>query len=360
MPLRMAFHSLCLQCHDDPADEGKVHPIIEDEGCLACHDPHSSMNNKLLVESPDNLCLDCHDDKLEGNVVHEAATDGGCTDCHNPHSSKNDSLLVENPPDLCAQCHDDPSLEGKVHPVIEDDGCLACHNPHSAEKKALLDEPPPELCMECHDDVAEGSYVHGAITDGTCTDCHDPHASKNSPLLVEAIPELCGECHDVPDPEDSVLHTAVSDGNCTDCHFPHAGDKPRLLKEEYDTVRYPKGFSEKMYALCFDCHDTSLVTGEAESTGFRDGEKNLHGIHVSGALIPNKYGIIKRGKARSCSMCHDPHGSTQDYNLIRQYSSNGMSIYSLDYTPLQDGGRCMVGCHKPRAYHRTTTTAVAN
>lgn len=219
-------------------------------------------------------------------------------------------------------------------------------------------------CSKCHSDwistARSRPVVHPPFDEGDCSSCHEEHGADGRLVLLEEGEALCLQCHDVPDSRDTVVHTAVSDGGCTDCHLPHAGDRPKLLVDEYTTKRYPKGFSEKMYTLCFDCHDASLVTGPAESTGFRDGNKNLHNVHVRGAVIPNKYGIVRRGKARSCSLCHDPHGSTQDYNLISTYSNNGISVFSLTYTSLEDGGKCMVGCHKPRSYHRTSTTTVVH
>jgi predicted CXXCH cytochrome family protein len=127
--------------------------------------------------------------------------------------------------------------------------------------------------------------------------------------------------------------------------------------ENYNVERYPKGFKEDMYTLCFECHDSSLVTGSAEGTEFRNGSKNLHEIHVLGAIKPNKYGIIKRGKARSCSVCHDPHGSSQSHNLIRTYSCEGVFCFTMTYYALEDGGKCMVGCHKQKYYHRKTSSA---
>jgi predicted CXXCH cytochrome family protein len=134
----------------------------------------------------------------------------------------------------------------------------------------------------------------------------------------------------------------------------HAGSQPKLLAAKYSTERYPKKFTEENYALCFECHDSTLVTasGADDTTNFRNGSKNLHNVHVQGALIPNKYGIIKRGKARSCVGCHDPHGSSQPFDLVRQYECQGIFCYTMTFYPLEDGGKCMVGCHKPRSYHR--------
>jgi predicted CXXCH cytochrome family protein len=125
---------LCVECHDDPADNGTLHPIIEDDGCYACHSPHASANGSLLIEPRSTLCLECHDDPTSKAVPHEAAADGGCVDCHDPHSSKNKPLLLKAGSDLCAECHDD-LMEGKLHSIIDEDGCLACHDPHSSDNR---------------------------------------------------------------------------------------------------------------------------------------------------------------------------------------------------------------------------------
>jgi predicted CXXCH cytochrome family protein len=37
-------------------DEGAMHSIIEEDGCQACHDPHSSDNAKLLSGPAEGLC----------------------------------------------------------------------------------------------------------------------------------------------------------------------------------------------------------------------------------------------------------------------------------------------------------------
>jgi predicted CXXCH cytochrome family protein len=202
--------------------------------------------------------------------------------------------------------------------------------------------------------VDGGVVVHEAVSDGSCTDCHTPHASKNSPLLLSDQSSLCGECHEIAGEYDKVLHTAITDGECTDCHGAHTAPHPKLLLASYNTDRYPGPFTPEKFALCFECHDTSLVTGRGEDdvTNFRSGKKNLHDLHVQGALEPNKYGIVKRGKARSCASCHDPHASSQPYTLVREYICATIQCYTMTYYPFEDGGKCAVGCHKPKSYHR--------
>ena len=275
-------------------------------------------------------------------------------DCHDPHASGNRKLLVKEGPALCSECHDG-IMEGKAHTIIEEDGCQACHDPHSSDSAKLLPGPADGLCQECHDSMVEGPVVHEAVSGGSCTDCHSPHASANRPLLLSDQPTLCGQCHEILGEFDKLLHTAITDGDCTDCHKAHSGGEEKLLVAPYNRERYPKGFEEGMYALCFQCHDASLVTGKAEDgvTNFRNGNKNLHDLHVQGALEPNKYGIVKRGRARSCVACHNPHGSSQPFDLLREYECESVLCYTMTYYPLEDGGKCMVGCHKPKSYKRS-------
>lgn len=261
--------------------------------------------------------------------------------------------------DQCADCHDDRIKEMRakksVHPALEDDACGDCHEFHGDNEKLILVEEGNALCLQCHDDPAEGRVVHEAVSDGSCTDCHDPHSSGQDALLIEETAKLCSQCHDVPDEMSNMTHSALSDGECTDCHDPHSAEFSRLLIDKYETTRFPGGFTEEMYTLCFQCHESSLVTGGAEETNFRNGSKNLHNVHVMGALKPNKYGIVKRGRARSCSICHNAHGSTQPYSLIRKYEHKGITFLTMTYTSSEDGGNCTVGCHKPQGYTRSSS-----
>ena len=302
-------------------------------------------------------CAECHEERIgeirAKKVIHSAIEDDACEDCHESHGDDERLVLVEEGSALCLQCHDDPA-EGKVvHEAVTDGDCIDCHDPHSSDKASLLVDAVPELCLQCHDDPTEGKVVHEAVSDGSCTDCHNPHSSDQGALLTEGIPDLCSQCHDIPDEMNSLTHTALSDGECTDCHDPHSTEFSKLLIDKYETTRFPGGFSEEMYPLCFLCHESSLVTGGPEDTNFSNGSKNLHNVHVMGALKPNRYGIAKRGKARSCSICHSPHGTTQPFSLISKYVHKGIIFLTMTYTPSEDGGNCTVGCHKPQDYNRT-------
>lgn len=59
----------CIKCH--PAQRGPFafeHEAMR-EGCVICHQPHGSVNAKLLTERNGNLCLKCHIDARSSDIT---------------------------------------------------------------------------------------------------------------------------------------------------------------------------------------------------------------------------------------------------------------------------------------------------
>jgi predicted CXXCH cytochrome family protein len=260
----------------------------------------------------------------------------------------------------CSDCHKEwlakaRTLAGQHSPFADGD-CVSCHKEHGETNKLVLNAQGAKLCVDCHDDpAAGGKKVHTVVADNGCLDCHNPHSSANPKLTVKPGAKLCADCHEVPGPDQPVRHTALDDG-CSGCHDPHSSANPNLLLKAYKNEKTVKTYVPKDYDLCFDCHDQALVTAEGEKssvTGFRNGQTNLHNVHVMGPLEKNKYGMIKRGKPHACGICHSAHASDQDYVLIRQYDCGEVFCFTLNYTKEGEGGFCRVGCHKPLAYSRT-------
>jgi DmsE family decaheme c-type cytochrome len=52
----------CAKCHSDKRGPFAFeHAAMRLEGCMSCHEPHSSVNPKMLVRSQQHLlCLECH------------------------------------------------------------------------------------------------------------------------------------------------------------------------------------------------------------------------------------------------------------------------------------------------------------
>ena len=80
-------------------------------------------------------------------------------------------------------------------------------------------------------------------------------------------------------------HGPIQDRDCSACHNPHSSPYFRLLTNEYPKEFYSPFFLSN-YALCFRCHDSGLAKDEHTTTltEFRDGDRNLHFIHVNRSI----------------------------------------------------------------------------
>jgi predicted CXXCH cytochrome family protein len=341
--------ALCYMCHTPFGKKPHVHPPVKDGMCTTCHNPHSSDQSKLLVQPLKDLCLMCHPDKVDHKYVHGPTSAGDCTACHNPHESDNDKLVLKKQPDLCLTCHVDMAnmLKKKdVHPALLM-GCTACHNPHGSSYKKMLSAEGEKLCFQCHPQIAEtiekAKVVHAPIkTEKACVSCHSPHASDSPKLLPKTGKDLCLTCHkDIITSKMTVLHGPIRDGSCTACHSPHGSPYFRMLKKEFPSDFYVS-YSDKEFELCFSCHNRDLLRfpDTMFATGFRDGNRNLHYLHVN-----------REFKGRSCVACHNVHGGTLPKLLATQVEFGKWS-FSLNYQKTDTGGSCQPGCHKRYSYDR--------
>lgn len=101
----------CVQCHRDKVnklDRSGHMPVREGKlQCSSCHNPHGSMNVRLLRVGTtlNDQCWSCHADKRGPFLWDHAPVRESCTNCHDPHGSPNDRMLVAKNPFLCQRCH---------------------------------------------------------------------------------------------------------------------------------------------------------------------------------------------------------------------------------------------------------------
>jgi predicted CXXCH cytochrome family protein len=362
---------LCVGCHEEIAakiESAKtVHDPVED--CTDCHDPHGGSVDALLleVESADDLkplCFGCHDeDLIKQQYTHGPAEQGECGICHDPHASSVNSLLLAEGAELCGDCHDEVAdlLEASeyVHSPVED-GCTECHNPHSGPGSFMLAAEGKELCNECHDDIvdeaANAAVDHAPALDETgCLNCHSPHASNVESNLLKPQQDLCLGCHNQPvESGDSTLidmqkqllqnevwHEPIRKDGCAGCHQPHGSANFRLLKKPFPP-RFYANFDLEQYALCFSCHEDLAMTVERTRTltNFRDGDRNLHFLHVN-----------KARRGRTCRACHELHASPDPLH-ISERAQFGNWLMPIHFEKKEAGGSCHPGCHSIKLYDR--------
>lgn len=271
---------------------------------------------------------------------------------------------------VTSKCHGEIKSGEVVHDPIKTEGCSVCHSEGGGKNPKLPKGHSPvaaiprseinELCLGCHDDfqkiLAKAKHVHGPIEKKSCVSCHSPHSSKHKHLLKELPPKLCLQCHSseveandkrmIPNIEallksNAHKHKPVADGGCLDCHVAHAGENLSLLKKPY-TDQFYVAYDDGNYALCFECHDSALATKSlaTDETGFRNGEQNLHFLHIQ-----------DKRKGRSCRACHEVHAAENSKLLSRWVPFKGLKI-PLQYTGTPTGGNCVTACHGLKKYDR--------
>ena len=102
----------CFTCHLDKRGEFSLpnaHPVLAGKvTCADCHDPHKGKVIKRTgaeLETPNETCTKCHTSQKGPFLFPHQAMQEGCTVCHNPHGSVNQKMLVARDANLCLRCH---------------------------------------------------------------------------------------------------------------------------------------------------------------------------------------------------------------------------------------------------------------
>lgn len=103
----------CFQCHLDKRGEFSLpytHPVLAGHvSCVDCHDVHRGdavRGGGASLEAETATCIRCHTQQAGPFVYeHGAIREEGCTACHDPHGSVNDKMLIARDDNLCLRCH---------------------------------------------------------------------------------------------------------------------------------------------------------------------------------------------------------------------------------------------------------------
>jgi DmsE family decaheme c-type cytochrome len=142
----------CASCHEAVVMEFQqrsAHPLESGNvRCTDCHDLSSVGTTEFNIGF-DWSCQNCHEDNsgpflYEHPVVYGHLVEGGtCMECHQPHGSVNDRLLKQSGKALCLQCHGLPPGHLTAHggfPSRYD--CIQCHDEiHGSFSNRLLLDP---------------------------------------------------------------------------------------------------------------------------------------------------------------------------------------------------------------------------
>ena len=116
-----AFHTIinprkspqvCFECHlEMRAKFGLPHHHELDGGnlsCSECHDSHKGPAIRAgasVLAGQDESCIKCHAAQRGPFAFEHEAMREGCVTCHDPHGSLNAKMLTERNSNLCLKCH---------------------------------------------------------------------------------------------------------------------------------------------------------------------------------------------------------------------------------------------------------------
>jgi len=217
--------SNCNSCHNPHGSNTRgmvfdvAHAAVAEGKCTECHQKPTSLETKKRTTQ---LCRDCHQDMVDQtfnkNRVHWPLVDKvGCVNCHDPHASKEQKLLQGSVVKVCGSCHGDtvqlqewsiknPENKRLCEPVKKGN-CIACHSPHAADNVLLIREQDISfgLCGRCHEWETHSTHpigeklidIRAKNLSITCLSCHNACGTANNPsmLTFSTTHELCIQCH---------------------------------------------------------------------------------------------------------------------------------------------------------------------
>lgn len=369
-----------------------MHEPFKMGACQICHIPKGNNPAALVKGNIHEICYECHKTKYTKPFDHKPVKEGKCTACHDPHQSDTPKMLKgDSINTTCLKCHDKVNgvqgvtkfitMNGKYRHKAAEKSCLECHDPHTSNYQPLMKkEVGLEFCLDCHSSIKDrrdmrkwinnARYKHGAVGESKkkCLECHDPHSSDHPNILKKDSVQMCLSCHDKslkadedggtlmnmaehlrnnPNWHKPIREADAKDGGCGACHEPHGSDNFSILKKSF-TKNFYADLENKDF-FCFKCHKESKIaeqfTTNDEITKFRDGDVNLHYLHVNDR------------KGRACRACHDEHAS-KNKHLIRDFTDFNSVKFPLRYVDAPSGGSCAPACHKKFDYDRSSPKGI--
>ncbi len=180
-----AISLICLKCHTANATfnlhnwNAGAH-AINDVSCSDCHKIHAGPDLKVKPRDTAAMCERCHlQEKAEFSLPsHHPVPEKRvfCTDCHDPHGTINDKLLRKSTvKETCTQCHAEKEGPFVFEHAENTEDCRTCHSPHGSINNNLLTVAVPFLCLQCHPGhrtSASSTAVSKGAFYTRCTDCH--------------------------------------------------------------------------------------------------------------------------------------------------------------------------------------------
>jgi len=114
-----------------------LHPAYQNKECAKCH---LEQYGYRLKETEPLLCNKCHTDYSKATpFVHGPVAAGFCSACHLPHKSANEHLLIKPKDEICGYCHrTEDVIKNSAHKQMAEKTCLECHYAHGGQTILML------------------------------------------------------------------------------------------------------------------------------------------------------------------------------------------------------------------------------
>jgi formate-dependent nitrite reductase cytochrome c552 subunit len=256
-----------------------------------------------------------------------------CVDCHNPCLTRHEITPLSSP----------PLINGRLAEVT------IAKTTDGAKTMATTEY---EVCTKCH---AENSFTPAAVPRLIQSSDENLRFAQENPSFHPV--KVPGKAVNVPSLRSAIAGfvpfrslSAQSLIYCTDCHNSNAASKvggngpsgphgslyPHQLMDRYEQDSYPLAYAESNYALCYRCHDQTVLLDPSRSSF------PLHQSHLESHQVP-------------CSVCHDPHGVPFALGATPQANSRLINFDRRFVTSGSFNGwtrSCTVSCHptNPKTY----------
>ncbi len=286
---------------------------VAENACRACHRSHTAAGRErlLIYEAEEDNCLGCHDGRVaDTNILAELDK----FSAHDPRRYQGihdpaERSSIERSHVECTDCHNPHAVGHQTGPISGDavGRTLRKVTGVSIGGAPLLEARREyEVCLRCHGDSAT-KVRHGIVRQAHTENLRLKFSPTNPSYHPVAAPTSSRETVS--------LVPGLSPGaviRCTDCHNndtgpraggtgpdgPHGSSFEFLLERNY-TTRDDTVESEYEYALCYKCHQRTVVLSERSFP--------LHELHVVEQRTP-------------CSACHDPHGVSRALGLVSDHT----------------------------------------
>lgn len=358
------YSQLCITCHRITLWDGSAHATSPATWNGIPPDPWPGSDFVTVAENGCENCHRSHAAPAPERLLTALPEEEVCYPCHSGHVARKDirrEFLKPNahPIERQAATHDPTESPFTMPRHVE---CADCHSPHEAVAASVIANLPGSLTGVTGVDISGGTVIEASFEYEVCFKCHG---------LVESVSPLVLRQDDISnvrlemDPTNPSYHPIADIGrngtiqgllpgytpssiiSCSDCHSsdtavvesgirgPHGSIYEPILIREYRISGADISESFQTYALCYNCHDRTVLLSEGANMF-------PHGEHVVGA-------------SASCAICHDSHGARQHPRLINfmtQDQAGNIAVEPavnsgrLEFVFLaEDSGQCFLRCH---------------